>query len=224
LRGSTDAFISKLNAAGSALTYSTYLGGTVDAFGSGIAVDAAGNAYVTGYTASSDFPTTSGAFQATFDGGLSDAFVSKLNAAGSALLYSTYLGRSGQDEGDGIAIDSSGNAYVIGITVSSNFPTTPGAFQTAFGGGTVDAFVTKLNGVGSALAYSSYLGGSSTDLGLRHCGRCFGQRLCHRDNVFFELSHHTRRFADHSRRGRGCLCHQAERRRCGFVLHLPGRK
>ena len=88
-----------------------------------------------------------------------DAFVTKLNAAGSALVYSTYLGGSGDDDGNGIAVDSSGNAYVTGYTDSTNFPTA-NAFQAAFGGGSGDAFVTKLNAAGSALVYSTYLGGS----------------------------------------------------------------
>ena len=151
-----DAFVSKLNAAGSALVYSTYLGGSDDDTGTGIALDAAGSAYVTGNTVSSDFPTTPGAFQTTY-GGNGDAFVSKLNAAGSALLYSTYLGGSNFDQGLAIVPDSLGNACVTGWTGSADFPTTPGAFQTTLG--YEDAFVTKLNTTGSALVYSTYLGG-----------------------------------------------------------------
>ena len=154
--GGRDAFVSKLNAAGSALLYSTYLGGRGLDEGDELAIDGSGNAYVTGYTESSDFPTTPGAFQATYGGG-GDAYVSKLNAAGSALLYSTYLRGSGFDHGVGIAIDASGNAYVTGATFSSNFPTTPGALQTTYGSG----FVSKLNATGSALLYSTYLGGSN---------------------------------------------------------------
>jgi hypothetical protein len=154
----TDAFVSKLNATGSDLDYSTYLGGV--AGGYGIAVDIAGHAYVVGYT-QSNFPTTSGAFQTTYGGPNADAFVSKLNATGSALDYSTYLGGSNGDWGSGIAIDASGNAYVTGYTYSSDFPTTPGAFQNnerSPGG----AFVTELNPGGSALLYSTYLGGTGT--------------------------------------------------------------
>jgi hypothetical protein len=169
--GGSDAFVSKLNAAGSALLYSTYLGGSNWESSEGIAIDASGNAYVTGVTFSSNFPTTPGAFQTTSGGGGSrfgfeDAFVSKLNAAGSALLYSTYLGGSSFDESFGIAVDGSGNAYVTGDTGSSNFPTTPGAFRTTFGGGDFDAFVSKLNAAGSALLYSTYLGGSVVESGL----------------------------------------------------------
>ncbi len=124
--GGSDAFITKLNAAGSALVYSTYLGGGggngFDA-AFGIALDPAGNAYVTGPTLSTDFPTAN-PIQATFGGGTDgDAFVAKINAAGSALVYSTYLGGSGSDSPQHIAVDSSGNAYVTGSTDSTNFPT-----------------------------------------------------------------------------------------------------
>src|SRR5206468_3186724 len=137
--GVEDAFVTKLNPTGSALVYSTYLGGSVSDRGSAIAVDAAGNAYVTGNTSSMDFPTTPGTAQTTIGGGGEDAFVTKLNATGSALVYSTYLGGSGFDESGGIAVDGADNAYVTGHTSSLNFPTTPGAFQTAFGGSD-DAF------------------------------------------------------------------------------------
>ncbi len=157
---SAAAFISKLNAAGSALLYSTYLGGSTIT-GHGIAVDASGNAYVTGITHSSDFPTTPGAFQATFGELYNAAFVSKLNPAGSALVYSTYLGGNDGTDGFGIAVDASGDAYVTGQTSSSNFPTTPGAFQTTYrADNCCNAFVSKLNPAGSALVYSTYLGGS----------------------------------------------------------------
>jgi len=160
--GFLDAVVTELNATGSALVYSTYLGGSGEDQGFAIALDSLGNAYVTGSTASSDFPITPGAFQTTY-GGRGDAFVSKLNAAGSALVYSTYLGGRGFDGGSGIALDVLGNAYVTGSTTSSSFPTTPGAFQTAPGGG-LDAFVSKLNTDGSALLYSTYLGGRGQDL------------------------------------------------------------
>jgi pimeloyl-ACP methyl ester carboxylesterase len=161
--GGYDAFVVKLNATGSALVYSTYLGGSGwdHAYG-GIAVDGTGNAYVTGQTSSTNFPTTPGAFQSSFGGGLYDAFVVKLNADGSALVYSTYLGGSDGDYGNGIAVDASGNTYVTGYTNSINFPTTPGAFQTTLGTW-IDAFVVKLNADGSALVYSTYLGGANTE-------------------------------------------------------------
>ena len=161
--GSSDAFVTKLNLTGSALVYSTYLGGSSDDYGQAIAVDTSGNAYVMGNTISSDFPTTPGAFQTTYGGG-SDAFVTELNPAGSALVFSTYLGGSNTEYGGGIALDTSGNAYVTGYTNSENFPTTPGAFQTTKNGTEFsgDAFVTKLNPAGSALVYSTYLGGSGS--------------------------------------------------------------
>ena len=159
------AFVAMLNAAGSALVYSSYLGGSYTDQGTGIAVDSTGNAYVTGVTHSPDFPTVN-PFQASCGGCIAntDTFVAKLNATGSALVYSTYLGGSGSDGGGGITVDSSGNAYVVGSTNSPDFPMTIGAFQTVFGGAS-DAFVTKLNPLGTGLVYSSYLGGSGDDSG-----------------------------------------------------------
>ncbi len=155
LGGSRDAFVSKLSAAGSAQTYSTYLGGAGNDFGSGIAVDSSGNAYITGRTFSADFPTV-GAIDSTL-GGTEDAFVSKLNATGSTLTYSTFLGGTGGELGNGIAVDSSGNAYVVGDTDSSDFPTVAAIYSAL--GGSEDAFVSKLNAAGSALTFSTYLGG-----------------------------------------------------------------
>src|SRR6266576_230582 len=163
--GGFDAFVAKINAAGTALVYSTYLGGSSDDLGFGIAADGAGNAYVTGYTLSTDFPGASSSMIQSSNGGGFDAFVAKFNAGGTALVYSTYLGGSGDDPGQGIAVDATGNAYVTGNTVSTDFPTTLLAFQSANAGST-DAFVTKLNPAGSApLVYSTYLGGSSDDFG-----------------------------------------------------------
>ena len=115
-------FVTKLTPAGNALVYSTYVGGSNNDFGSGIAVDGAGSAYVTGYTGSNDFPTQS-PYQAEHQGGDYDAFVTKLTPAGNALAYSTYLGGNGRDEGHGIAVDTAGSAYVTGETQSTNFPT-----------------------------------------------------------------------------------------------------
>jgi plastocyanin len=172
LNGSANAFVSELNPSGTALVYSTFLGGGTYDRASGIALDSSGDAFVTGYTESSDFPTTTGAFQTTFGSGTDDAFVTELNPAGSALLYSTFLGGNGNDEGNGIAVDSSGDAYVTGSTESTNFPTL-NAVQSSFAGGTGagglgiyggDAFVSKLNPTGSALDYSTYLGGSNDDI------------------------------------------------------------
>jgi hypothetical protein len=148
------------------LAYSFLLGAAANggSSGHGIAVDAGGDAYLTGSTSASNFPTTTGAFQTTFGGGPANAFVAKLNPAGTALVYSTYLGGNGADVGNAIAVDSSGNAYITGQTSSTNFPTTPGAFQTSFGGSAIvstDVFVTKLNATGTALGYSTYLGSNN---------------------------------------------------------------
>lgn len=161
--GIQDAFVTKINSTGSALIYSTFLGGSDLDSAAAIAVDATGNAYVTGSTSSTDFPTTAGAFDNTHNSlPGSDAFVTKLNASGSALVYSTYLGSLEQDAGSGIAVDTSGNAYVGGDTRSSGFPTTPGAFDTTHNpNDDPEIFVTKLNPTGSALVYSTFLGISS---------------------------------------------------------------
>jgi len=160
--GAFDAFVAKLNAAGSAVSYSTYLGGNDDDEGFGIAVDSSGNAYVAGLTASTNFPTTpAGVVQPTFGGGLHDAFVAKLSSSG-AVSYATYLGGSGDDQGFAIAVDSSLNAYVVGVTNSTGFAT-PGAMQITFGGGTFDAFLAKLNPTGTSKVYATYIGGSALD-------------------------------------------------------------
>ena len=179
--GNAAPFVAKLNAAGSALNYATFVGGNSAQYNpdtaSGLAVDSAGNAYLVGTVGSPDFPTTPGAFQTVNHGvarsGFSPqaGFVSMLNSTGSSLVYSTYLGGSGLDDSvNKIAVDSSGNAYVTGGTSSIDFPVTPGACQptnptihnpTGF---TDTAFVTKLNPTGSALVYSSYLGGSGAVL------------------------------------------------------------
>ena len=138
--GVNDAFATKINPPGSAMVYSTFLGGSGDDQGQGISIDLTRNAFVTGSTRSANFPTQQ-AYQATLNG-VSDAFVSKLNLAGSSLIYSTYLGGSGADEGQGVGVDLVGSAYVTGFTESLNFPTAS-PFQAAFGG-VRDAFVTKL--------------------------------------------------------------------------------
>ncbi len=159
----TDAFVVKLNASGTALVYSTYLGGSSDDGGNGIAVDVYGNAYITGEIGSTDFPTAN-PLQPTYHGGNYEAFVAKLNASGTALVYSTYLGGSAYDCGNGIAVDVYGNAYVTGLTASTDFPTA-NPLQPTYHGGQYDAFVAKLNDSGTALVYSTYLGGSSDDHG-----------------------------------------------------------
>ncbi|MFO0793736.1 MAG: SBBP repeat-containing protein [Candidatus Brocadiaceae bacterium] len=144
------------------LAYSTYLHGSEVDVGHGIAVDKAGNAYITGYTSSADFPLKH-PIQGTYGGGY-DAFVTKINSSGSDIVYSTYLGGSLYDEGNGIAVDTGGNAYITGSTRSTDFPL-KSPIQGAHGGSYDDAFVTKINADGSSLVYSTYLGGSGGDLG-----------------------------------------------------------
>ena len=146
------------------LTYGTYLGGTSFDLGNGVAVDASGAAYVTGTTASSNFPATAGAFQTTFAGN-QDAFVTKVAPDGHSFVYSTYLGGNGIDVGNDVAVDSGGAAFVTGSTTSPDLPTTAGAFQTVYGGGTSDGFAARLSPSGAGLTWSSYLGGSATDQG-----------------------------------------------------------
>jgi uncharacterized repeat protein (TIGR03803 family) len=157
---SADVFLTKFTPAGNALVYSTYLGGSNTQSAGSVAVDSSGNAYVAGGTASSDFPTQN-PLQANLAGNY-DAFVTKFNSSGTALVYSTYIGGRANDFGDAIAVDSLGNAYVAGYVLSMNFPTTPNAFQPT-SGGNFDAFVLELNSAGSGLIYSSYLGGAGVD-------------------------------------------------------------
>lgn len=159
LLGTYDAFVLKLDANGT-LVYSTYIGGSGNDSGNGIAADSAGNAYVTGYTFSADFPT-SAALYSNF-GGVADAFALKLNATGNALVYSTYLGGNSDDYGTKVVLDGSANVYVAGYTFSPNFPTTSGVLSSAIGG-TKDGFVAKLSPTGQALSYSTYLGGSGDE-------------------------------------------------------------
>ncbi|MBN2489719.1 MAG: SBBP repeat-containing protein, partial [Planctomycetes bacterium] len=165
--GGFDAFVAKVNPQGTALVYCGYLGGSASDDGSGIAVDAAGNAYVTGGTQSTEqtFPVTASP-DLTYNGGVCDSFVAKVNAAGTALVYCGYLGGSGADYGWGIAVDAGGNAYVTGYTTSTQqtFPVTGGPDLTHNGG--EDTFVAKVNAAGTALLYCGYLGGSGNDSSL----------------------------------------------------------
>ena len=171
----SDAFVAKLNSTGSALVYSTLLGGTAsEGAAGGIAIDASGNAYVAGSTNSTDFPILNG-FQTTLNGTY-DVFVAKLNADASVLAYSTYLGGSGAEGSTSITVDFAGSAYVVGSTNSTDFPVM-NATQAAPGGGLNDAFVTKLNASGNALDFSTYLGGSgievATAVGLDNYGNAY---------------------------------------------------
>jgi len=172
--GGYDAFVSKLDASGAALEFSTFLGGAGDDFGAALALDGAGQIYLTGSTNSADFPTLGGfqnAYAAGVCGALSstvpcfDAFVAKMPADGARLEFSTFLGGTEGDYGYGIAVDAAGSAYVTGLTTSQGFPVTFGAFQTAGGGTSTDAFVSKLDPSGAALVYSTYLGGILAESG-----------------------------------------------------------
>jgi hypothetical protein len=157
----TAAFVTKLSAGGSALLYSTYLGGSLTDWGQAIAVDSSGRASVTGEVNSKNFPVTGGSLPIGANG---DAFVTTFTADGSSLVFSTYLGGKLGDQGTGIAVDPSGNVYVVGFTTSSNFPTV-NALQPVFGG-VENAFIAKFNPNTSTLVYSTYLGGSGADQGL----------------------------------------------------------
>jgi hypothetical protein len=160
-QGGSDVFVNKLSGSGSSLVYSTYIGGGSEDYAYGVAVDSSGGACLIGWTTSSDFPTQN-PFQANY-GGYRDVFVAKLSSSGNSLIYSTYLGGGYFDSGYGIAVDSSGNAYVTGHTESSDFPT-QNPFQTYQGW--TDVFVTKLSSSGNNLIYSTYLGGGDVDYGV----------------------------------------------------------
>lgn len=159
--GAADAFLARLDASGSALVYSTYLGGPADDLGQAVVVDSSGSAYVTGQTQSSGFPLVS-PLQGAF-GGVRDAFVTKFSASGHALIYSTLLGGSQDDFGQGIGVDAVGNAYVGGYTFSPNFPTANALQPAGAADFRADAFVSKLSPSGTALVYSTYLGGSRNE-------------------------------------------------------------
>ncbi|MEH1835805.1 MAG: SBBP repeat-containing protein [Nostoc sp.] len=161
--GFSDVFITKLNPQGDYLVYSTYLGGNNSEYAGSIAVDALGNAYVSGTAFSANFPTSQKAFQTKLNGG-SDTFITKLNPQGNKLVYSTYLGGSGDEASYGIAVDPLGSTYITGTTTSNNFPLYK-PFQNKIGGG-LDVFVTKLNPLGNALYYSTYVGGSSDEVAI----------------------------------------------------------
>jgi hypothetical protein len=166
--GNEDVFVTKIDAAGATLTYSTYLGGSGVDRPAGMVLDSSGNIFVAGTTTSLNFPTTIGVFQAALAAGACgtdtcpDAFVAKIKADGTGIMYSTYLGGTGTDAAGGITIDSTGNAYVAGTTNSLDFPTAS-PFQAALSG-TGDAYLTKIKPDGTGLIYSTYLGGGASDL------------------------------------------------------------
>lgn len=158
-----DVFVTKYDPSGSNLLYSTFVGGDLAEVGYGIDIDSSNNAYVTGYTASSDFPFTLGANDTTHNGG-NDAFIFRLNAAGSNLVYSTFLGGSGSDVGYGIYVDVSLNAFITGSTTSANYPIISGAFDNSHNGGQ-DIMVSKLDGTGATLLKSTFIGSTGDDIG-----------------------------------------------------------
>lgn len=160
--GFCDAFVTKLNATGSSLIYSTFIGGSDWEYGKSIAIDLDGNAYVAGSTASGNFPTTAGVWQRTLN--FVDAFVTKLSADGSALLYSTLLGGDGADEAKALALDAAGNAYVTGTTDSDNLVFFPMGYDWTYNGGN-DAYIAKFNANASTIEYFTYLGGTGYEVG-----------------------------------------------------------
>jgi hypothetical protein len=202
------------------LVYSTYIGGSDWDYGYAIAVDGSGYAYVTGYTRSTNYDVTPGAFQTT-NGGVPDVFVTKVNATGTALVYSTYIGGSGGDFGTAIAVDGSGYAYVTGGTSSTDYDVTPGAFQTTKGD-RWDVFVTKLNATGTALVYSTYIGGSYDDLGygIAVDGSGYAYVTGGTDSPDYDVTPGA--FQTTNGGGAGCFCDEGEcdRHRSGlFHLH-----
>jgi hypothetical protein len=163
--GAADGFIAKVDSNGTVLDYSTYIGGSSGDLVTGIALDGSNNAYVTGITVSSNFPTTTGAFQTSQSGTTDNGFVAAIKADGSAKIYSTYLGGSGTNDALAIAVDSAGEAYVTGFTNSSNFPVLNAAQATLKGATATNVFITKLQANGSGLLFSTYYGGTLDDAG-----------------------------------------------------------
>ena len=181
------AFVAKLDPDGANLLFSTYLGGRGDDIGNGITVDNLHNVYVTGYTTSTNFPTVNA--MASTAGGGGDAFLAKFDPTGTNLLMSTYLGGSGFDVGNAVAIDTNGNIYVTGSTSSTNFPTTPNAFDITMKG--TDAFVIKIDPSGTNLIYSTFLGGDGVNagFGIAADGDGFAYVTGYTTSTNFPLSH-----------------------------------
>jgi PKD repeat protein len=178
--GGTDGFILKLNKRGTKINYSTFIGGSQNDYSYGISLDEDNNAFITGLSESSDFPTSSGAFDSSYNGFL-DVFVLKLKGNGSDIMYSTFVGSNRDEIGYDIEVDNNGNAYITGLTGSTNFPTTIGAYDTTYNG-LFDVFIIELNPEGSKLNYSSFIGGT-------HYERCFGIEIDSTSNVF--IAGHT---------------------------------
>ncbi len=159
--GNADIFVTKLNASGTSLIYSTFIGEISNEYVYSITEDGTGAAYITGMTMSPLYPTTSGAYDESYNGGI-DVFVTKLNTSGSSLVYSTFIGGTNSECGNTITVDGTGAAYITGNTYSSSFPTTNGVIDESYNGN-LDVFVTKLNVIGSALIYSTFIGGNSLE-------------------------------------------------------------
>jgi hypothetical protein len=189
--GEPDAFVTKLNATGTGIVFSTYLGGDLTDVGLSIAVDRNNNSYVTGTTSGAGFPVSPGSAQST-PGGMRDAFVTKFSSMGIR-LYSTYVGGSGQEAEAYIAVTPAGAAYLVGHTSSTNFPTTASAFQPLAPGAS-NAFVVQLNTTGSAYSYSTYLGGSDNELGssiaVNSSGRAYATGTTYSTNFPTTVSGH----------------------------------
>jgi hypothetical protein len=189
LKGNSDAFLVKLRTSDFSLVYSILVGGSDEETGTGLAVDRAGNAYLTGSTRSADFPVTDKAFQPKYAGG-QDAYVVKLNVNGNRLLYSTYIGGAGEDSagmnGTVLALDPKGNTWVAGLTKSQDFPIQAG-MQTAYGGGELDSFFFALDPSGARLKFSSYYGGDALDniegIALAADGSVWGSGLTSSRNI-----------------------------------------
>jgi hypothetical protein len=164
LIGGQDAFLAKFNTAGTSLLWGTYYGGTTGTQASAIALDASANVYFTGFTQSTSAIATAGAYQTTMNGSIGNAFVAKLNSAGTSLIWGTYYGGNIDDGAKAIALDASDEVFITGITSSTTGIATPGAYQTTYGGPSFDGFVAKLNSTGSSLLWGTYYGGTGTDL------------------------------------------------------------
>ena len=218
--GKMDAFLLKISAQGG-LIYSTFLGGFEDDHALGLAVDADGNAVVCGVTRSTNFWSLGG-LRPVYMGGLTDGWVFKMKPDG-LIAWATYLGGNGNDSANAVALDPAGDIYVTGDTTSLNFPATAGAMRTVlFRPGSPDAFVTKIKGDGTAFGYSTYLGGTNNDTGIRHCRRRAGKCLHHRQHRFGGLP--GRESIARTSGQRRCIRYEAESGRLrSRVFHLPCR-